>query len=62
MNCTHCGAECSDNFFDAYPLYPKDNVVCSKCVFKVYFLKNDCRTTGINYIAKDWSYYPLKRL
>ena len=62
MNCKHCGAECTENNFDAYPLYPKDNVVCGKCVFKVLFTKNDCRMTGINYMAKDWSYYPLKRL
>ena len=53
MNCVHCGAECSNNHFDAYPLYPKDNVVCGKCVFEVLFTKNDCRTTGINYMAKD---------
>ncbi len=60
MNCVHCGAECSDNNFDAYPLYPKDNVVCGKCVFEVIFKKNDCRVTGIKYWKYDWSYYPLK--
>ena len=60
MNCVHCGAECSNNHFDAYPLYPKDNVVCGKCVFKVLFTKNDCNMVGINYKTKSWSYYPLK--
>ncbi len=60
MYCTNCGAECSDNNFDAYPLYPKDNRVCGKCVFKVFALKHDCRVTSINYKTKDWSMYPLR--
>ncbi len=62
MNCVHCGAECSDNKFDAYPLYPKGNIVCGKCVFEVIFKKNDCQMTGIKYWKYDWSYYPLKSL
>lgn len=45
MNCPHCGAECSESNFDAYPLYPKGNIVCGKCVFKVFAIKQDCRTT-----------------
>ena len=43
MTCCNCGAECSENNFDAYPLYPKDNRVCGKCVFEVIFKKNDCK-------------------
>ena len=62
MLCVHCGADCSDNKFDAYPLYPKGNIVCGKCVFKVFFLKHDCRITGIKYWQYDWSKYPRKRL
>ena len=62
MTCVHCGAECSDNKFDAYPLYPKGNIVCGKCVFKVMFLKHDCRITGIKYWEYDWSKYPRRRL
>ena len=62
MICVHCSAECSGCKFDAYPLYPKDNIVCGKCVFEVLFTKNDCNMVGINYKTKEWSYYPLKRL
>ena len=62
MICPNCGAECSDNKFDAYPLYPKGNIVCGKCVFEVIFKKNDCQMTGIKYWKYDWSYYPLKSL
>ena len=58
MTCCNCGAECSDNKFDAYPLYPKGNIVCGKCVFEVIFKKNDCQMTGIKYWKYDWSYYP----
>tara|TARA_B100000900_G_scaffold213789_1_gene181094 strand:- start:204 stop:392 length:189 start_codon:yes stop_codon:yes gene_type:complete len=60
MICCNCGTECSNNNFDAYPLYPKNNRVCGKCVFEVIFKKNDCNMVGINYKTKDWSYYPLK--
>ena len=60
MTCCNCGAKCSENNFEAYPLYPKNNRVCGKCVFEVIFKKNDCNMVGINYKTKDWSYYPLK--
>ena len=62
MICPNCGADCSENSFNAYPLYPKGDIVCGKCVFKVFAIKQDCRTTGINYTSREWSYYPIKPL